>query len=341
MQNDATARSPTCRSCRIPACGISVCAEQGNCLGKKCQFYEKCFWQAAKRRMQGGNILVVNHALFFSDLALRMAGVNYLPKYDLVILDEAHTVEDVAGQHFGLEDQRSVDPLQPAARSTTRSAARAAQHPRRAPRTTRSATSSSSTSIIEHFFERCIAWQETAGRGNGRVHEKDVDRERSVAQAATTWRKHLKADEHADRGRDEDRRAERDEPKRSAAWPRRSTRSLRSDDGGRGLLVRHRRKQRRESRVSLHAAPVNSPRACESTCSRSCASVVMTSATLCTAKSCQRLPVARASTRACAAKRRGSVDSVAAPTSPTWTLPDGIYAVTFRLADSLPQIHAG
>src|SRR5688572_18215193 len=80
-----------------------VCAEHGNCLGKKCKFYEHCFWQASKRRMQSGNILIVNHALFFSDLALRMAGVNYLPKYDLAILDEAHTVEDVAGDHFGLK----------------------------------------------------------------------------------------------------------------------------------------------------------------------------------------------------------------------------------------------
>src|SRR5436190_774846 len=53
--------------------------------------------------MNSGNILVVNHALFFSDLALRIAGVNYLPKYDLVILDEAHTIEDVAGDHFGLK----------------------------------------------------------------------------------------------------------------------------------------------------------------------------------------------------------------------------------------------
>jgi len=80
-----------------------VCAEHGNCLGKKCSFYEKCFWQASKRRMNSGNILVVNHALLFSDLALRMAGVNYLPKYDLLILDEAHTIEDVAGEHFGLK----------------------------------------------------------------------------------------------------------------------------------------------------------------------------------------------------------------------------------------------
>ncbi|CAA9393611.1 MAG: DinG family ATP-dependent helicase YoaA, partial [uncultured Phycisphaerae bacterium] len=89
----------------VPQSGVwdKVCAEQGNCMGKRCRFYERCFWQSAKRRMQVGNILVVNHALFFSDLALRAAGVNYLPKYDAVILDEAHTVEDVAGQHFGLE----------------------------------------------------------------------------------------------------------------------------------------------------------------------------------------------------------------------------------------------
>src|SRR5204863_222494 len=79
-----------------PSVWDKVCAEHGNCLGKKCKHYEPCFWQAAKRRMQGGNVLVVNHALFFADLALRMVGVNYLPKYDLVVLDEAHTVEDVA-----------------------------------------------------------------------------------------------------------------------------------------------------------------------------------------------------------------------------------------------------
>ena len=89
----------------LPEPGVwdKVCAEHGNCLGKKCQFYKGCFWQSAKRRMGSANVLIVNHALFFSDLALRMAGVNYLPKYDVVILDEAHPAEDVAGQHFGLK----------------------------------------------------------------------------------------------------------------------------------------------------------------------------------------------------------------------------------------------
>ena len=46
-------------------------------------------------------ILVVNHALFFTDLALRREDVSILPKYDAVILDEAHTVEAVAGETGG------------------------------------------------------------------------------------------------------------------------------------------------------------------------------------------------------------------------------------------------
>jgi ATP-dependent DNA helicase DinG len=47
-------------------------------------------------------IIVVNHALFFSDLALRRNQVSILPNYDAVIFDEAHTMEAVAGDHLGL-----------------------------------------------------------------------------------------------------------------------------------------------------------------------------------------------------------------------------------------------
>ena len=47
-------------------------------------------------------VLVVNHALFFSDLGLRRQGASILPDYDIVILDEAHTIEAVAGDHLGL-----------------------------------------------------------------------------------------------------------------------------------------------------------------------------------------------------------------------------------------------
>src|ERR1051325_8107485 len=67
-----------------------VCAEQGNCLGRRCKYYEGCFYQASRRRIANGQLLICNHALFFSDLALRQGGASILPPYDFVILDEAH-----------------------------------------------------------------------------------------------------------------------------------------------------------------------------------------------------------------------------------------------------------
>ena len=79
-----------------------ICAEHGNCLGRRCKYYEPCFYQASRRRINNGQILVCNHALFFSDLALRREGGKILPDYDYVILDEAHTIESVASDHFGI-----------------------------------------------------------------------------------------------------------------------------------------------------------------------------------------------------------------------------------------------
>ena len=79
-----------------------VQSEHGNCLGKKCPTHEQCFYYKARRRVWNADILVVNHALFFSDLALRREGASILPDYDVAILDEAHTVEAVAGDHLGI-----------------------------------------------------------------------------------------------------------------------------------------------------------------------------------------------------------------------------------------------
>ncbi|MBX3355997.1 MAG: DEAD/DEAH box helicase [Phycisphaeraceae bacterium] len=73
-----------------------------NCMGRRCPTYEKCFYQAARRRMEHGDLLVCNHALFFSDLAMRSRGASFLPAYDHVIIDEAHDAEMVASEHFGL-----------------------------------------------------------------------------------------------------------------------------------------------------------------------------------------------------------------------------------------------
>lgn len=178
---------------RSPEPGVwdKVCAEHGNCLGKKCPHYKPCFWQAAKRRMQSGRILIVNHALFFSDLALRMAGVQYLPKYDAVVLDEAHTVEGVAGDHFGLKVsefgiryqlRHLYDPTKGKGLLSTHGAA---------------ANPAIGTIVelherLDYFFQRCIEWQETFGRSNGRIHEKNIV-DNDISPKLNDLHKHLKA----------------------------------------------------------------------------------------------------------------------------------------------------
>ncbi len=86
-----------------PAIWTEVCSENNNCLGRKCGYYQKCFFQKSRRRMYSADILVVNHHLFFSDLALRQGGVSFLPPYSAVVFDEAHTIEDVAARHLGQE----------------------------------------------------------------------------------------------------------------------------------------------------------------------------------------------------------------------------------------------
>ncbi|MBL9125633.1 MAG: helicase [Planctomycetaceae bacterium] len=78
-------------------------SEHGNCMGRNCPEYNDCFYYRARRRMQNAQVLVVNHALFCSDLALRRAGASILPDYDIAIVDEAHTLEQVAGDHLGLK----------------------------------------------------------------------------------------------------------------------------------------------------------------------------------------------------------------------------------------------
>ncbi len=93
----------------------AVQSDSDNCLGRKCPTYSECFYQKSRRAMEMGNLLVCNHALFFSDLALRTASgaaAGFLPAYHHVVLDEAHTIEDVASDHFGLSLSESrVDRL--------------------------------------------------------------------------------------------------------------------------------------------------------------------------------------------------------------------------------------
>ncbi|MBI4437296.1 MAG: DEAD/DEAH box helicase [Candidatus Omnitrophica bacterium] len=80
-----------------------VVSDVDNCLGKKCPTYRQCFFFSARRKMEEADLLIVNHHLFFSDLSLRRGGLSFLPDYDTVIFDEAHTMEQVAAEHMGFE----------------------------------------------------------------------------------------------------------------------------------------------------------------------------------------------------------------------------------------------
>lgn len=85
-----------------PVVWEEVQAEHGNCLHKACPHYKPCHYQRSRRRMDGVQILVVNHALYMADVALRMAGASYLPAHSMVVFDEAHHLERVATENLGL-----------------------------------------------------------------------------------------------------------------------------------------------------------------------------------------------------------------------------------------------
>ena len=84
-----------------PAVWEKIRSDANLCLGHKCDNAGQCHFRVARARLRSAEIVVVNHSLFFADLALRASGVDLLGPYQLVVLDEAHTVEQVAGDHFG------------------------------------------------------------------------------------------------------------------------------------------------------------------------------------------------------------------------------------------------
>ena len=83
-----------------------VMSETDKSLKAKCPHHDTCFFYSARRRMSAAQVLVVNHHLFFADLAVRVATESYefagvLPPYERVIFDEAQHIEDVASEHMG------------------------------------------------------------------------------------------------------------------------------------------------------------------------------------------------------------------------------------------------
>ncbi|MFT6778122.1 MAG: ATP-dependent DNA helicase DinG [Paraglaciecola sp.] len=73
-----------------------------NCLGKDCPDYEDCYMIKARRKALEADVVVVNHHLFFADMALKDTGFGELiPEADLVVFDEAHQIPDIASEYFG------------------------------------------------------------------------------------------------------------------------------------------------------------------------------------------------------------------------------------------------
>jgi ATP-dependent DNA helicase DinG len=80
-------------------------ARTDRCTGQKCKQWERCFITEMHRRAVESDIIIVNHHLFFADLALRQTGIpeaGILPEFSAVIFDEAHDLEDVASSYFGV-----------------------------------------------------------------------------------------------------------------------------------------------------------------------------------------------------------------------------------------------
>ncbi len=83
-----------------------VSAESDSCLRARCPYYSRCFFYKSRREIASSQLLIVNHHLLFSDLAIKSASesseAGILPPFKRIIFDEAHHLNDAATSHFGM-----------------------------------------------------------------------------------------------------------------------------------------------------------------------------------------------------------------------------------------------
>lgn len=162
----------------LPQVWDEVRSEHGNCLGRKCPTYDDCFYYRARRRVWNADVLVVNHALFFSDLALRREGASVLPEYDVVVFDEAHTLEDVAASHLGGSVSQGqfnylFNKLYNDRGNKGLFIQHASAHGQRMVHHLRI--------LVDEFFDRVDQWRESRSASNGRIRKPlDFDNPISV-----------------------------------------------------------------------------------------------------------------------------------------------------------------
>jgi ATP-dependent DNA helicase DinG len=148
-----------------------VASDSGNCMGRSCSKYAQCHYFAARRYVHSAQILVVNHALFFSDLALRQSGVSILPDYEAVIFDEAHVLETVAGSHLGLSVSSGQIEYQLNKLYN--------DHTNKGLLVYAKLVKAQELALqcriaLQEFIDDLIGWQERQSRNNGRVQQPDI-----------------------------------------------------------------------------------------------------------------------------------------------------------------------
>ena len=155
----------------MPQVWDEAASDQGNCMGRNCPTYADCFYYRARRRVYNAQILVVNHALFFSDLALRRNNVKLLPDYDVVVFDEAHNVEGVAGSHLGMSvTSGQIDYMLSKLYNDRTNRGLAVHHK----------LGKAQQQVLEcrhradRFFEDVETWLAKQSGGNGRVREPEI-----------------------------------------------------------------------------------------------------------------------------------------------------------------------
>lgn len=82
-----------------------VCCEAGNCAGPRCDFFKQCFYWRARLEWEKADVIVANHAMFFTDLKMKQdenLENTLLPQYSAVVIDESHTLENNAAEYLGL-----------------------------------------------------------------------------------------------------------------------------------------------------------------------------------------------------------------------------------------------
>ena len=80
-----------------------VCCTRDTCPGRPCEHYEPCFLMKMKKEAAEADLIIVNHHLFFADLAIKGLGLGeVIPEYEAIIFDEAHQLEDIATSYFSV-----------------------------------------------------------------------------------------------------------------------------------------------------------------------------------------------------------------------------------------------